>query len=190
MTEQELKVGTVIEHKDKTTKGIYPHDGIYVVVSVKGRMKMDGTWVDSISYMSFKDYEEEQVGNELFGYVAAGNNRDGLALRAAGYLMEASKKAKRILLVLTDANPMDDQNIGEGAFYTNKEYTDQPAIEDTAREVQRLKQKGIQVIGIFMGSAKSREAAREIFDRELVQIQNINDFAGAVGRVLGEVMTP
>ena len=112
------------------------------------------------------------------------------ALRAAGYLMEASKKAKRILLVLTDANPMDDQNIGEGAFYTNKEYTDQPAIEDTAREVQRLKQKGIQVIGIFMGSAKSREAAREIFDRELVQIQNINDFAGAVGRVLGEVMTP
>ena len=37
-----------------------------------------------------------------------------------------------------------------------------------------------------MGSAKSREAAREIFDRELVQIQNINDFAGAVGRVLGE----
>lgn len=41
-----------------------------------------------------------------------------------------------------------------------------------------------------MGSAKSREAAREIFDRELVQIQNINDFAGAVGRVLGEVMTP
>ncbi len=30
--------------------------------------------------------------------------------------MEASKKAKRILLVLTDANPMDDQNIGEGAF--------------------------------------------------------------------------
>ena len=90
--------------------------------------------------------------------------------------MEASKKEKRILLVLTDANPMDDQNIGEGAFYTNKEYTDQPAIEDTAREVQRLKQKGIQVIGIFMGSAKSREAAREIFDRELVQIQNINDF--------------
>ena len=59
MTEQELKVGTVIEHKDKTTKGIYPNDGIYVVVSVKGRMKINNTWVDSISYMSFKDYEEE-----------------------------------------------------------------------------------------------------------------------------------
>ena len=133
----------------------------------------------------FKNYEEEQVGNEVFGYVAAGNNRDGLALRAAGHLMEASKKSKRILLVLTDATPMDDQNIGEGAFYANKEYTDQPAVEDTAREVQKLKQKGIQVIGIFMGSAKAGETAREIFGRELVRIQNINDFAGAVGRVLG-----
>ena len=68
---------------------------------------------------------------------------------------------------------MDDQNIGEGAFYTNKEYTDQPAIEDTAMEVQRLLQKGILCIGIFMGCAKSREAAREIFDRELVQSQII-----------------
>ena len=133
----------------------------------------------------FKNYEEEQAGNEVFGYVTAGNNRDGLALRAAGHLMEASKKSKRILLVLTDASPMDDQNIGEGGFYANKEYTDQPAVEDTAREVQKLKQKGIQVIGIFMGSAKAGETAREIFGRELVRIQNINDFAGAVGRVLG-----
>lgn len=137
----------------------------------------------------FKDYKEELAGNEVFRYVAAGNNRDGLALRAAGHLMEASKKSRRILLVLTDASPMDDQNIGEGTFYENKEYTDQPAVEDTAREVQKLKQKGIQVIGIFMGSAKAEEAAGEIFGRELVQIQNINDFAGAVGRVLGEVIS-
>lgn len=136
----------------------------------------------------FKNYEEEQIGNEVFRYVAAGNNRDGLALRAAGHLMEASKKSRRILLVLTDASPMDDQNIGEGAFYANKEYTDQPAVEDTAREVQKLKQKGIQVIGIFMGSVKAGETAREIFGRKLVRIQNINDFAGAVGRVLGEVI--
>lgn len=137
----------------------------------------------------FKNYEEEQAGNEVFRYVAAGNNRDGLALRAAGHLMEKSKKSRRILLVLTDASPMDDQNIGEGAFYTNKEYTDQPAVEDTAREVQKLKQKGIQVIGIFMGSAKAGETATEIFGRELVRIQNINEFAGAVGRVLGEVIS-
>ena len=160
-------------------------------VHIPHRVMSFCTFWDHTILQRYREYDEDASANEkIFNFTTSSNNRDGLALRAAGYLMEASKKAKRILLVLTDANPMDDQNIGEGAFYTNKEYTDQPAIEDTAREVQRLKQKGIQVIGIFMGSAKSREAAREIFDRELVQIQNINDFAGAVGRVLGEVMTP
>ena len=160
-------------------------------VGIPHRVMSFCTFWDYTVMRRFREYEDGREANlRIFEFYGSSNNRDGLALRAAGYLMEASKKAKRILLVLTDANPMDDQNIGEGAFYTNKEYTDQPAIEDTAREVQRLKQKGIQVIGIFMGSAKSREAAREIFDRELVQIQNINDFAGAVGRVLGEVMTP
>ena len=33
-----------------------------------------------------------------------------------------SEKRKRILLVLTDASPQDDQDSGEGAFYKNKEY--------------------------------------------------------------------
>ena len=48
-------------------------------------------------------------------------------------------------------------------FYKNKEYTDLLAIQDTAKEVQNLKQKGIQVIGIFMGSARSGEVAGKIF---------------------------
>ena len=39
-----------------------------------------------------------------------------------------------------------------------------------------------------MGSAKAEETATEIFGRELIRIQNINDFAGAVGRVLSEVI--
>ena len=93
--------------------------------------------------------------------------------------MENGEKRKRILLVLTDASPQDDQDSGEGAFYKNKEYTDLLAIQDTAKEVQNLKQKGIQVIGIFMGSARSGEVAN---------IRNISDFSQAVGRVLQEIV--
>ena len=125
----------------------------------------------------------------MFRYVAAGNNRDGLALRAAGHLMENGEKRKRILLVLTDASPQDDQDSGEGAFYKNKEYTDLLAIQDTAKEVQNLKQKGIQVIGIFMGSARSGEVAGKIFGQNLIKIRNISDFSSqAVGRVLQEIV--
>lgn len=136
----------------------------------------------------FQSYDETVRSDALFHYVAAGNNRDGLALRAAGHLMETGSKSKKILLVLTDASPQDDQDAGEGAFYKNKEYTDLLAVQDTAREVRALKQKGIQVIGIFMGSPRGGQVAGEIFGRELVKIQNIGEFSGAVGRILREVI--
>ena len=71
----------------------------------------------------------------------------------------------------------------------NKEYTDLLAIQDTAKEVQNLKQKGIQVIGIFMGSARSGEVAGKIFGQNLIKIRNISDFSSqAVGRVLQEIV--
>lgn len=136
----------------------------------------------------FKSYEEEQKEEELFRYTAAGNNRDGLALRAAGHMMANSEKSKKILLVLTDASPQDDQDSGEGAFYKNKEYTDLLAIQDTAKEVQVLRQQGIQVVGIFMGSTCAGEVAGKIFGHNLVKIRNISEFSEAVGRVLQEIM--
>ena len=43
----------------------------------------------------FKDYSEQKAGKEIFKYVAAGNNRDGLALKGAGHLMEHSPKEKK-----------------------------------------------------------------------------------------------
>lgn len=134
----------------------------------------------------FKSYEEEHGETELFRYVAAGNNRDGLALRAAEVLMERSDQSQKILLVLTDASPQDDRNVGEGAFYRDKEYTDLTAVQDTIREVRRLRHHGVRVIGIFMGSTRAGETAVQIFGRELVKIRNIGEFAEAVGRVLQE----
>lgn len=45
----------------------------------------------------FKDYSEQKAGKEIFKYVATGNNRDGLALKGAGHLMEHSPKEKEYL---------------------------------------------------------------------------------------------
>lgn len=47
-----------------------------------------------------KSYEENQKEDEIFRYVAAGNNRDGLAFRAAGHLAEKSEKSKKYCLYL------------------------------------------------------------------------------------------
>lgn len=137
----------------------------------------------------FKEYDDYGVEDELFRYVAAGNNRDGLALRAASHLMEQSQKPKKLLFVFSDASPQDDQIAGKGAFYKDREYTDALAVKDTVNEVQRLKNYGIDVIGIFMGSAHDSELATKIFGRSLVKIKSINEFADAVGRVLNEILT-
>lgn len=137
----------------------------------------------------FKEYDDYGVEDELFRYVAAGNNRDGLALRAASHLMEQSEKPKKLLFMFSDASPQDDQIAGEGAFYKDREYTDALAVKDTVNEVQRLKNYGIDVIGIFMGSAHDSELATKIFGRSLVKIKSINEFADAVGRVLNEILT-
>lgn len=137
----------------------------------------------------FKEYDDYGVEDELFRYVAAGNNRDGLALRAASHLMEQSQKPKKLLFMFSDASPQDDQIAGEGAFYKDREYTDALAVKDTVNEVQRLKNYGIDVIGIFMGSAHDSELATKIFGRSLVKIKSIGEFADAVGRVLNEILT-
>ncbi|WP_195557427.1 hypothetical protein [Eubacterium ventriosum] len=134
----------------------------------------------------FKDYSEQKAGKEIFRYVAAGNNRDGLALKGAGHLMEHSPKEKRILVVLTDASPQDDQSATEGAFYKNNEYTDELAIKDTEKEIHNLKSNNIQVIGIFMGSERGTIAAKEIFGKDFVKIETIHQFSDAVGRILQE----
>lgn len=134
----------------------------------------------------FQSYGENRKSEEVFSYVAAGNNRDGLALRGAGHLMAQSEQEKKLLLVLTDGSPQDDQIAAEGAFYKNREYTDQIAVEDTTEQVQQLKRRNIQVVGIFMGTERGLQTAHRIFGRDFVRIQNIQQFAEIVGKILQE----
>ena len=134
----------------------------------------------------FQSDGENRKAEEVFSYVAAGNNRDGLALRGAGHLMAQSEQEKKLLLVLTDGSPQDDQIAAEGAFYKNREYTDQIAVEDTTEQVQQLKRRNIQVVGIFMGTERGLQTAHRIFGRDFVRIQNIQQFAEVVGKILQE----
>ena len=159
-------------------------DGCDIPVQISSYCSIRGYTVVHL----FRTYEETEKAQSVFEYVSAGNNRDGLALRAVGHLMEASPKERKLLLILTDASPEDDKLAGEGAFYQNREYTDALAVQDTAKEIQNLKKKGIQPIGIFMGSESGISAAREIFGRDFVRIQSIEEFAEVVGRILREKM--
>ena len=132
----------------------------------------------------FLSYEDKDRNTEIFGYCAAGWNRDGLAFRGAGHLLESSPAANRILMVLTDASPNDDRRIpadpSKGRVLS-QDYSGKPGIEDTAREVHVLKQKGVKVMAILNGSDADTLAASRIYQQDYVRIEKPDQLSQAAG---------
>ena len=133
----------------------------------------------------FRGYEEKEKNKGILDYVAAGWNRDGLALRAAGHLAGQSPCEKRLLIVLTDASPNDEQRMApvSGAA-RGKVYSGDAGIEDTAMEVRQLKKQGIKVMAVFYGLDSDLEGARKIYGSSFVRIREMGQLADTVGNLL------
>ena len=132
----------------------------------------------------FLGYEDKDRSKEIFGYCAAGWNRDGLAFRGAGHLMESSPAGNKILIVLTDASPNDDRRIPANSSkgrVLSQDYSGKSGIEDTALEVRSLRQKGIKVMAILNGSDADTLAASRIFQRDYVRIEKLDQLSQAAG---------
>ena len=137
----------------------------------------------------FRQYGQTGSNRNLFDFTAGGNNRDGLALRGVSHLMEDSPMAEKILIMLTDASPADDCPSAEGSLFRRREYADALAVNDTAREIRVLRQKGIRVLGVFMGLESSIKDAVTIFGTDFVKIKDISQFADTVGNILSAVLS-
>ena len=133
----------------------------------------------------FRDYLESDKNDAIFDYVSAGWNRDGLALRAMGWLMERQQSDHRLLILLSDANPNDDQKIPSGSFLPGgRDYGGKLGVKDAAAEAGVLRKKGLSPVCIFTGSDRELPGAREIYGRDLVRIPAIGWFADAVGKLI------
>ena len=86
----------------------------------------------------------------IFNYVTSSNNRDGLAIKAAGYGLLQREEEKKILIILSDGRPYDviinRPNAKNPAPYHGKY-----AIADTATEIRRRRSQGVSVLGGFAG---------------------------------------
>ena len=130
-----------------------------------------------------KDFGGKSRG--VFRYFASGWNRDGLALRAAGTLLEGPPDRRRILLVLTDASPSDSRRIPPGKESPlGHDYDGPPAVADAAREVRALTRRGLRVGAVFMGPAANVPAAESIYGRSLARIRSMDQLAGAAGTLI------
>ncbi len=147
-----------------------------------------GVPVQVHSFNSFRTYTVMQqlrtygsncTNERLFCYQAEGWNRDGLALRTVGKLMENSPEENRLLIVLTDADPND-----ECAASLYQEYSGRDGIKDAAEEVDKLRKKGIKVVAVFMGLDYNLGSAKTIYGNSFVRISEPTQLAEAVGSII------
>ena len=89
----------------------------------------------------YRDYQDKGTDEKIFDYAAAGWNRDGLALRAMGWLLDRNKEeGRRLLIVCADASPIDDQTITSNSLlHGNRDYSGVLGVKDAAQEAAALR---------------------------------------------------
>jgi len=131
----------------------------------------------------FRDYRRPQDNGKIFEYVSNGCNRDGLAVRAAHYLMRRSPCEHKLLIILSDVKPNDVVKLpaGEGERVP---YEREAGVRDTALEVRRARADGISVICVFTGDDEDLPAARQVYGRDFARIQSLDRLADTVGLLI------
>ena len=87
-----------------------------------------------------RDYDDPREKNSnIFEYITSSNNRDGLAVKAAGMDLLKRQEDRKLLILLSDGKPYDVL-VNRPNARNPKPYRDDYALHDTATEVRRLRQ--------------------------------------------------
>ena len=153
-------------------------------VGIPHRVMSYCTFWDYTILHRLREYDDPASESEnIFNYVTSSNNRDGLAIKAAGYGLLARREEKKIMIVLSDGRPYD-VIINRPNAKNPKPYMGQYAVNDTAGEVRRLRNAGVSVLGVFAGEEKDLSTEKKIFGKDFAYIRDITDFSKIVGRYL------
>ena len=136
----------------------------------------------------FREYDAPREENmRIFDFVTSSNNRDGLAIRAAGDSLMQRQEEGKILIVLSDGKP-NDIIVNRPNSRNPQPYYGDYAVKDTAFEVRKLRGSGICVLGVFTGREKDLTAEKKIFGKDFAYIRNIESFSKVVGRYLRKLL--
>ncbi|MCB5549801.1 nitric oxide reductase activation protein [Blautia sp. MSK17_66] len=153
-------------------------------VEIPHRVMSFCTFWDYTILHRFREYDDPRTANEnIFNYVTSSNNRDGLAIKTAGYGLLAREEEKKILIVLSDGKPYDVL-VNRPNARNPKPYQGQEAISDTATEIRHLRNLEVSVLGVFAGEEKDLATEKKIFGKDFAYIRDIKNFSKIVGRYL------
>ena len=153
-------------------------------VDIPHRVMSFCTFWDYTILHRFRKYDDPRSENEnIFNYVTSSNNRDGLAIKTAGYSLLQREEDKKILIVLSDGKPYD-VIVNRPNARNPQPYQGKAAIADTATEVRRLRNLEVSVLGVFAGEEKDLATEKKIFGKDFAYIRDIRGFSRIVGRYL------
>lgn len=157
-------------------------------VEIPHRVMSFCTFWDYTILHRFREYDDPRTENDnIFNYVTSSNNRDGLALKTAGYGLLQREEEKKILIVLSDGRPYD-VIVNRPNARNPKPYQGSMAISDTGTEVRRLRNLDVSVLGVFAGEEKDLTTEKKIFGKDFAYIRDIRNFSKIVGRYLKKQM--
>lgn len=132
----------------------------------------------------FREYDDDRSANSnIFEYITSSNNRDGLAIKAAGYGLLQREEEHKVLIVLSDGKPYD-VILNRPNARNPQPYQGSYAIKDTGFEIRRLRNQGVSVLGVFAGEEVDLPTEKKIFGKDFAYIRNITNFSNIVGRYL------
>ena len=153
-------------------------------VDIPYRVMSFCTFWDYTIMHRFRRYDDPRSENDnIFNYVTSSNNRDGLAIRTAGYDLLQREEEKKSMIILSDGRPYD-VIINRPNAKNPEPYQGKAAIADTATEVRRLRNLDVSVLGVFAGEEKDLATEKKIFGKDFAYIRDIANFSKIVGRYL------
>lgn len=157
-------------------------------VGILHRVMSFCTFWDYTVMQRLREYDAPKSANRnIFNYTTSSNNRDGLAIRAAADSLMSREEENKILIVLSDGRP-NDVIVNRPNSRNPKPYCGDYAVQDTAREVRRLRNLGIFVLGVFAGKEQDLAAEKKIFGKDFAYIRDIRNFSNVVSQYLQKLL--
>lgn len=157
-------------------------------IQIPHRVMSYCTYGDHTVLCRFRDYDDKpEADQRILKYRATSNNRDGLALAAAGIDLLKRQEDHKIIIVFSDGLP-NDMVSGRVRLGTPERYIGDAAIQDTCFQVRKLRREGVHIIGIFLGDDNELENERLIYGSSFLRISRAEDFGGSAGKRLSETL--
>lgn len=176
--------GSQMSRQGEVALQAYMISGALSNVGIPHRVMSYCTFWDYTVLHRFREYDDPGSADQnIFNYVTSSNNRDGLAVKAAGYGLLKREEEKKIMIILSDGKPYD-VIVNRPNARNPAPYQGRYAVADTAGEVRRLRNLGVSVLGVFAGEEKDLSTEKKIFGKDFAYIREITNFSKIVGRYL------